>query len=104
MDELTEAKERIEQLERRLSESENGIAPKPIYYTTKMRRVEATLGGTFPDVLPRLITERGLSKTAEHLGISKATLGYWLLKFRIQVHRVALGPFDVLEIRRGGKA
>ena len=47
------------------------------------------------------ITERGLSATADHLGVSKATLAYWLLKLGIHVRRVALAPGETLEVRRG---
>jgi len=41
-----------------------------------------------------------LSATAEELGVSKATLGYWLLKLGINVRRVALAPGETLEVKR----
>ena len=42
----------------------------------------------------------GISATAEELKVSKATLGYWLLKLGINVRRVALAPGETLEVKR----
>lgn len=70
--------------------------------TKKMLAVEGTHFGGQPieRFLPKLITAQGLSATAEQLGISKATLGYWVLKLGINVRRIALGPGEELQIRR----
>ncbi len=70
--------------------------------TKKMVAVEEQLGQPLVKVLPEMITEEGLSATADRLGVSKATLGYWLLKLGINVRRVALAPGETLEIKRGG--
>ena len=51
-------------------------------------------------MLPEMVTEQGLTATADYLGVSKATLGYWLLKFRIDVRRVALAPGDTMQVYR----
>ena len=51
-------------------------------------------------MLPDMINDIGLTGTARELGISKATLGYWLLKLGIDVRRVALAPGETLEIKR----
>ena len=51
-------------------------------------------------MLPPLVTEFGLSATADEIGVSKATLGYWLLKLGIDVQRVALAPGETLEVKR----
>ena len=37
---------------------------------------------------------------AQEMGVSKATLGYWLLKLGINVRRVALAPGETLEVKR----
>ena len=67
----------------------------------KMRAVEDRFSQPLEKMLPEMVTERGLSATADHLGVSKATLAYWLLKLGIHVRRVALAPGETLEVRRG---
>ena len=49
-----------------------------------------------------MVTEYGLTATADELGVSKATLGYWLLKLGINVQRVALAPGETIEVKRVG--
>ena len=68
--------------------------------TKKMIAVEKVHQHPLEDMLPKLVTDYGLSATADSLGVSKATLGYWLLKLGINVQRVALAPGDSLEIKR----
>ena len=70
--------------------------------TKKMQAVEQRFKQPLEKMLPPLVTEIGLSATADRLGVSKATLGYWLLKLRIDVQRVALAPGESVEIRRAG--
>ena len=53
-------------------------------------------------LLPEMINDQGLTGTANTLGVSKGTLGYWLLKLGINVRRVALAPGESLEIKRSG--
>jgi hypothetical protein len=53
-------------------------------------------------LLPEMLNEQGLTATAVALGVSKATLGYWLLKLGIDVKRVALAPGESLEVKRAG--
>ena len=65
-----------------------------------MRSVRSRLGQPLEQALPPLINEKGITVAAEDLGISKATLGYWLLKMGITVHRVAVRPGESLEVRR----
>ena len=65
-----------------------------------MLAVEERFRQPLEKILPEMVTEQGLTATADYLGVSKATLGYWLLKFRIDVRRVALAPGDSLEITR----
>ena len=68
--------------------------------TKKMLAVEAQLDQPLEKVLPEMVTEQGLFHTADELGVSKATLGYWLLKLGITVRRIALAPGESLEVKR----
>jgi hypothetical protein len=69
--------------------------------TKLMQRVErAHDGRPLERLLPEMVNELGLSGTADELGVSKATLGYWLLKLGINVRRVALAPGETLEVKR----
>jgi hypothetical protein len=68
--------------------------------TRLMLQVEERYGRPLERLLPEMVNEKGLSATAHELGVSKATLGYWLLKLGIQVRRVALAPGENLEIIR----
>ena len=68
--------------------------------TKLMQRVEKEFQRPLERLLPEKVNEIGLSSTAEELSVSKATLGYWLLKLGINVQRVALAPGETLEIKR----
>ncbi len=70
--------------------------------TKKMAAVEDKFHQPLEKLLPEMVTDQGLSATADHLGVSKATLGYWLLKLGINVKRVALAPGETLEVKRVG--
>lgn len=64
----------------------------------KMLQVEKKFRQPLEELLPRLINDKGLTDTAEELGLGKATLGYWLLKLHIRVVRVALKPDEEIEV------
>ena len=68
--------------------------------TKLMQRVEERYQRPLERLLPELVNEKGLSATATELKVSKATLGYWLLKLGINVRRVALAPGESLEVKR----
>lgn len=68
--------------------------------TKLMLRVEREFDLPLERLLPELVNDQGLTATAETLGVSKATLGYWMLKMGINVHRVAVAPGEVLEVIR----
>ena len=68
--------------------------------TKKMAAVEDRFHQSLEKILPEMVTEQGLAATADQLGVSKATLGYWLLKLGINVRRVALAPGETLEVKR----
>ena len=68
--------------------------------TRLMQLVEERYQQPLERLLPEMINDRGLSSTALSLEVSKATLGYWLLKLGINVRRVALAPGESLEVKR----
>ena len=68
--------------------------------TKLMAKVELEHQRPLERLLPEMVNEIGLSGTAEELGVSKAILGYWLLKLGINVRRVALAPGETLEVKR----
>lgn len=68
--------------------------------TKLMLRVEQDYQRSLERLLPEMVNEKGLSMTAQEMGVSKATLGYWLLKLGINVRRVALAPGETLEVKR----
>ena len=70
--------------------------------TKKMKAVEAKFGEPLETMLPRMVTDMGLSETADHLGIAKASLGYWILKMGMEIRRVCLAPGESIEIKRNG--
>ncbi|MYC37056.1 MAG: hypothetical protein F4X66_09115 [Chloroflexi bacterium] len=70
--------------------------------TKLMQRVEKEHQRPLERLLPEKVNELGLSATAEELGVSKATLGYWLLKLGISVRRIAVSPDEVVEVKRVG--
>ena len=41
-------------------------------------------------IIPELVNDRGMVKAADEMGISKACLGYWMLKLGISIQRVAV--------------
>ena len=76
--------------------------PRQKLLTKKMIAVEEQFQQTLEKMLPEMVTEYGLTATADELGVSKATLGYWLLKLGINVQRVALAPGETIEVKRVG--
>ena len=79
-----------------VEDTEEAMARK----TKLMQRVEKEFSRPLERLLPEKVNEVGLSATAEELGVSKATLGYWLLKLGINVRRVALAPGETMEVKR----
>ena len=64
----------------------------------KMQEIEARFGRELEDLLPDLVNEHGQGETAKLLGVSRATMGLWLMKFGIAVRFVALRPGEGIEI------
>ena len=65
-----------------------------------MKQVEDRYDRPLEELLPELYNEKGLPAMAAELGVSKGTVWYWLLKFGINVRRVALSPGDDVEVVR----
>ena len=61
-------------------------------FTRKMISGQSRLNQPLIDRIVALYNEGGHSYAAGKLGVSKATLGYWLLKLGIQTPRIALKP------------
>lgn len=71
--------------------------------TKMMLRVEERHHRPLEKLIPEMMNTKNLTETARELGVSKATLGFWLLKLGINVRRVALAQGDYLEIKRDMK-
>jgi len=70
--------------------------------TKLMRQVEEKAQRPLETLLPELVNQMGLSHAAAELGVSPATLGYWMLKMGIQYRRVALASGEAIEVKRPG--
>ncbi len=68
--------------------------------TKLMLRVEKEHQQELERLLPERVNAVGLSATADELGVSKATLGYWLLKLGISVRRIAVSRDEVVEVKK----
>ena len=69
--------------------------------TKLMRQVEEKYKGEpLEELLPRLYNEMGLPGMVIELKIGKATLWYWMLKFGVELRKVALAPGETMETRR----
>ena len=49
-----------------------------------------------------MVNEHGLSHAASELGVSAATLSYWMLKLGIRYRRVAVTADETIEVKRPG--
>ena len=65
-----------------------------------MKKVEEEHQRPLEVLIPELVNEHNFTECAEKLGVSKATLGYWMLKLGIHVRRIAVLPGETLEVRR----
>ena len=68
--------------------------------TKKMLDAVKKLRRPLERALPEMVNEYGLTGAAKRVGVSKATLSYWLLKLDIEIRRVALAKGEEIEIRR----
>ncbi len=72
--------------------------------TKLMRKVEEKYDKPLEKLLADMYNEKGLPAMAEELQISKGTLWYWLLKFGINVRRVALAQGEELQVHQVNKS
>ncbi len=70
--------------------------------TKLMRDVEAKFQRPVESLVPELVNEHGLTHAATELGVSTATLGYWMLKLGIRYRRVAVTADETIEVKRPG--
>ena len=68
--------------------------------TTKMRSVERRIRRPLERAVPEMVNEYGLTGAARRLGVSKATMSYWMLKLGIHMRHVALAPGETIEVKR----
>ena len=70
--------------------------------TKLMRGVEETFQRPLETLLPEMVNQHGLSHAATELGVSTATLSYWMLKLGIRYRKVALTANETIEVKRPG--
>ncbi len=70
--------------------------------TKLMKEVEAKFQRPLESLLLDLVNQHGLSYAAGELGVSTATIGYWMLKLGIRYRRVAVTANETLEVKRPG--
>ena len=66
--------------------------------TRRMIEVEGRYQQPLVQMLPQMLTSQGLARTAEELGVSKATIGIWMAKLGIELRYVALRPGESITI------
>jgi hypothetical protein len=70
--------------------------------TKLMRDVEERFQRPLERLVPEMVNQHGLSHAAGELGVSPATLGYWMLKLGIRYRRVAVTAEETIEVKRPG--
>lgn len=71
-----------------------------MYRKTKaMKEAEERVGATISEYLISEMPRIGITGCADRLGVSKATLGYWILKLRLRRETVLLRPGEVIYVQ-----
>ena len=68
--------------------------------TRLMRRVEDRYHRPLEKLLPEMYNEMGLPQMAEEMAVSRSTIWYWLLRYGVNLRRVALAAGETLEIKK----
>ena len=69
--------------------------------TKLMRRVEEQYHRPLERLLPEMYNDIGLPAMAEEMGVSRSTVWYWLLRFGVEVRRIALASGESIEVKKG---
>ena len=64
--------------------------------TKTMLATEEKIGQPLEEAIPEMVTEFGIVETSKSMGVSKATLSYWILKFGFTTRRVVTKPGERL--------
>ena len=67
--------------------------------TKAMLAAEERVGAPLETVLPSLVESLGPSRAAEELGVAKASLGYWLLRFGLERRSVVVKAGERVIVR-----
>ena len=78
------------------------MTPQRVRKTKLMKGVEEKFQRPLETLLPDMVNEHGLSHAASELGVSAATLSYWMLKLGIRYRRVAVTADETIEVNRPG--
>lgn len=65
-----------------------------------MRQVEDRYNQPLEKLLPRMYNEMGLPRMADVLHVSRSTVWYWMLRYGVELKKVALAPGETLETRQ----
>lgn len=71
--------------------------------TRLMRRIEERYHRPLEKLLPEMYNEMGLPQMAEEMGVSRSTVWYWLLRFGVNLRKVALAADETLEIVKANR-
>jgi predicted DNA-binding protein (UPF0251 family) len=66
-----------------------------------MRKIEERYRRPLEKLLPEMYNEMGLPQMAEEMGVSRSTVWYWLLRYGVNLRKVALASGETLEIIKG---
>ncbi len=69
--------------------------------TRLMRKIEERYRRPLEKLLPEMYNEMGLPQMAEEMGVSRSTVWYWLLRYGVNLRKVALAADETLEIKKG---
>lgn len=69
--------------------------------TRLMKKIEDHYRRPLEKLLPEMYNEMGLPQMAEEMGVSRSTVWYWLLRYGVNLRKVALAADETLEIKKG---